>query len=55
MLALPGLRAFSVSADRASGGICCGPDGVFVGNVPLLVRADAGGERCLDCSACSQA
>lgn len=36
MLAMPGLRAFSLAAKRGSEGVSCGADGVFVGGVPLL-------------------
>ncbi len=39
MLPLPGLRGFSLSAGRTSGGVSCDADGVFVGGVPLLTRS----------------
>lgn len=42
MFAMPGLRTFSISADRDRRSVSCSPEGVFVGNVPLLERADAG-------------
>ena len=38
MLAMPGLRAFSLSAGQDSGGVSCNARGVFVGDVPLLER-----------------
>jgi hypothetical protein len=42
MFARPGLRAFSLSAERASNAVSCGVNGVFVGDVPLLQAADGG-------------
>ena len=39
MLAMPGLRAFSLSAGRVSGGVSFDTDGIFVGDVPLLTRS----------------
>ncbi len=36
MLALPGMRAFSLTARREGGGVSCDADGGFVGGVPLL-------------------
>ena len=36
MLAMLGLRRFALSADRDRGGVSCNPQGVFVGDVPLL-------------------
>jgi hypothetical protein len=36
MFAMPGLRAFSLAAEPASGAVSCGVNGVFVGDVPLL-------------------
>jgi hypothetical protein len=36
MFAMPGLRAFSLAAEPASGVVSCGVHGVFVGDVPLL-------------------
>jgi len=39
MLPLSGLRAFSLSAGRTSGGVSCDADGVFVGGIPLLARS----------------
>ncbi len=44
MLAMSGLRAFSLAAKRASGAMSCGVNGVFVGGVPLL-QAAAGAKR----------
>ena len=44
MLAMSGLRAFSLSADRSSCSISCNREGVFVGRVPLLTRGGALGE-----------
>jgi hypothetical protein len=38
MFAMPGLRAFSLVADRDGGGVSCGAQGVFVDGVPLLRR-----------------
>ena len=38
MLAMPGLRAFSVSVEPEHGRVSCGTKGLFVGNVPLLQR-----------------
>jgi SCP1.201-like deaminase len=37
MFAMPGLRAFSLAA-RGRGGVSCDADGVFVGDVPLLLH-----------------
>ncbi len=39
MVAMVGMRAFALAADRASGGVYCGADGVFVGGIPLLKRS----------------
>jgi hypothetical protein len=36
MLAMPGLRAFSLAAKRGSEGVSCDANGVFVGGIPLL-------------------
>jgi hypothetical protein len=36
---IEGLRAFSLSPDRHVGAVSCGLDGVFVGDVPLLLYA----------------
>ena len=36
MLAMPGLRAFSLAAKRGNEGVSCDASGVFVGGVPLL-------------------
>ncbi len=36
MFAMPGLRAFTLAAERSSDAVSCGADGVFVGDVPLL-------------------
>ena len=38
MLALSGLRSFSLAAKKTSGRISCNTQGVFVGDVPLLER-----------------
>lgn len=38
MLAMVGARGFALAAERANGGVYCGAEGVFVGNVPLLKR-----------------
>jgi hypothetical protein len=43
MHAMLGARAFSLAANRASGSVYCGPDGVFVGSVPLLQCSGAVG------------
>ena len=46
MLAMPGLRAFSLSPNRDSTRISCGAQGAFVGDVALVKRtpcADATG------------
>ena len=43
MLAMPGLRSFSVSAEREPGRVSCSTMGLFVGNVPLLERQGATG------------
>lgn len=43
MLVLRGMRAFSLSAARDDRGISCDAQGAFVGNVPLLKRAQVGG------------
>jgi hypothetical protein len=42
MFAMPGLRAFSLTA-RGLGGVSCDADGVYVGDVPLLTRSQASG------------
>ena len=39
MLAMPGLRAFSLSPSRNSDGVSCDTNGVFVGGIPLLKSA----------------
>ena len=36
MLAMPGLRTFSLAAKRGSEGVSCDAHGIFVGGVPLL-------------------
>jgi hypothetical protein len=36
MFAMPGMRAFSLAAERARGAVSCGVTGAFVGDVPLL-------------------
>src|SRR4029077_12080839 len=36
MVAIPGLRAFSLSQSRDDGRVSCDAQGVFVGGVPLL-------------------
>jgi hypothetical protein len=36
MFAMPGLRGFSVSADKGADNISCNARGVFVGHIPLL-------------------
>jgi hypothetical protein len=41
MLAMPGLRAFSLAAKRGACGVSCDADGVFVGDIPLLQRPGA--------------
>jgi hypothetical protein len=38
MFAMPGLRALSLTPKRASDGVSCDEQGVFVGDVPLLRR-----------------
>jgi hypothetical protein len=38
MLAMPGLRGFSLTAKRGARGVSCDADGVFVGDIPLLQR-----------------
>jgi hypothetical protein len=43
MLAMVGARGFALAANRARGGVYCGPDGVFAGTVPLLKRAGTPG------------
>jgi hypothetical protein len=42
MLAMPGLRAFSLAAKRGSEGVSCDANGVFVGGVPLLQPPSTG-------------
>jgi len=42
MLAMPGLRAFSLAAKPGSEGVSCDVHGVFVGGVPLLQSPGAG-------------
>jgi hypothetical protein len=42
MLAMPGLRVFSLTADAGSEGVSCCANGVFVGGVPLLARKGVG-------------
>ncbi len=41
MLAMPGLRAFSLAAKRGAEGVSCDADGVFIGGVPLLQSPSA--------------
>ncbi len=43
MFARPGLRAFSVSADRKVDDVLCSANGLFVGSIPLLQKQSAGG------------
>src|ERR1700730_12690309 len=43
MLAMPGLRVFSLSGDREVGRVSCSANGVFVGEVPLLEKQSLGG------------
>jgi hypothetical protein len=45
MFAMPGLRAFSLAAERASGAVSCGVTGAFVGDVPLLQVIGTGPTR----------
>ena len=40
MLAMPGLRSFSVSAAPSADGVSCNAQGVFIGHVPLLEKVD---------------
>jgi hypothetical protein len=40
MFAMPGLRSFSVAADRSAESVSCTAQGVFVGHVPLLEKID---------------
>lgn len=40
MFAIPGLRAFSVSADRNVERVSCDAQGVFIGHIPLLKQID---------------
>lgn len=42
MLAMPGLRAFSLVAKRGSGGVSCDAQGVFIDDVALLQRPSVG-------------
>jgi hypothetical protein len=42
MLAMPGLRTFSLAAKPGSEGVSCDAQGVFVGGVPLLQAPTAG-------------
>jgi hypothetical protein len=42
MLAMPGLRAFSLAEKQGSEGVSCGAYGVFAGGIPLLEAPDAG-------------
>jgi hypothetical protein len=42
MFAMPGARAFTLSPQRGRDGVFAGTDGVFVGGVPLLRRAERG-------------
>jgi hypothetical protein len=42
MFAMPGLRAFSLAAERASSAVSCGVTGAFVGDVPLLQVVGSG-------------
>ena len=39
MLAMPGLRAFSLAAKPETGGVSCNEQGVFIGHIPLLEQA----------------
>jgi hypothetical protein len=41
MFAMSGMRVFSLAATRGSGGVSCGADGVFIGDVRLLQSPDA--------------
>jgi Double-stranded DNA deaminase toxin A len=41
MLAMLGLRAFSLAAGRSRGGVSCDADGAFVDDIPLLQRGGA--------------
>jgi hypothetical protein len=43
MFAMPGVRAFSLAAERASGAVSCGAHGVFVGDIALLQAAGRAG------------
>ena len=45
MFAMPGLRAFSLAAERASGAVSCGVTGAFVGDVPLLQMVGTAGTK----------
>jgi hypothetical protein len=40
MFAMPGMRGFAVSAAQSANGISCNAQGVFIGHVPLLEKAD---------------
>lgn len=42
MPAMPGMRAFSLAGKRGENCVSCDADGVFVGDVPLLQRAESG-------------
>ncbi len=42
MLAMPGMRAFSLSGKRGAEGVSCDVDGVFVGGVPLVQPPSVG-------------
>ncbi len=43
MQAMVGAHGFALAAGRASGGVYCGADGVFVGSIPLLQGSGAAG------------
>ncbi len=45
MFAMPGARAFSLAAERASSAVSCGVTGAFVGDVPLLQAVGTGATR----------
>jgi hypothetical protein len=40
VLAMPGMRTFSVSANRGNDRVSCNQHGVFIGSVPLLEQVD---------------
>lgn len=39
MLAMPGMRAFSLSTEQRAGRVSCNQHGIFIGHVPLLKQA----------------